>query len=47
MESIDWASKNHHKPVDEPHCGYLGEKCATGKGRTEVAAGILGGNSRK
>ena len=41
IHPIDWPGQN--KPVDEPHCGYVGEKCASQQGRTEYAAGILGG----
>ena len=40
-KSIDWLKG--FKPLDEPVCGYLEEKCQGGKGVTEVAAGILGG----
>ena len=38
--NIDWP--RNHKPVDEPHCGYDGGKCPRLRGRTEIAAGILG-----
>ena len=41
IKSIEWPSQN--KPVDEPHCGYLGEKCASQQGKTEYAAAVLGG----
>lgn len=41
IKSIEWAS--HNKPVDEPHCGYIGEKCASQQGKTEYAAAVLGG----
>ena len=41
IDPIDWPG--HNKPVDEPHCGYAGERCASPQGRTEYAAGILGG----
>ena len=43
IKSIEWPS--HNKPVDEPHCGYLGEKCASQQGKTEYAAAVLGGMS--
>ena len=39
-DTIDWPGSN--KPVDEPHCGYAGEKCATQQGKTEYAAAVLG-----
>ena len=39
--NIDWPG--NHKPVDEPHCGFDGGRCPRTKGRTEIAAGILGG----
>ncbi len=39
--NIDWPG--NHKPVDEPHCGFDGSKCPRTKGRTEIAAGVLGG----
>lgn len=39
--NIDWPG--HYKPVDEPHCGYNGDKCPRSKRRTEIAAGVLGG----
>ena len=42
--NIDWPG--HHKPTDEPRCGFDGSKCPGTKGRTEVAAGVLGGESR-
>ena len=41
IKSIEWP--NHNKPVDEPHCGYIGEKCASQQGKTEYAAAVLGG----
>ena len=40
-ENIDWPGG--HKPVDEPHCGYLGERCASNTGRTQIATVVLGG----
>ena len=40
IKSIEWPS--HNKPVDEPHCGYIGEKCASQQGKTEYAAAVLG-----
>ena len=42
IDPIDWPA--HNKPVDEPHCGYDDLKCETGKGKTEYAAAVLGGN---
>ena len=41
IDPIEWPG--HNKPVDEPHCGYVGEKCASQKGKTEYAAAVLGG----
>lgn len=41
QKKIDWPKG--FKPLDEPICGYLEEKCQGGKGVTEIAAGILGG----
>jgi hypothetical protein len=38
---IDWPKG--YKPLDEPLCGYRGEKCKGSQGRTEIAAGVLGG----
>ena len=38
---IDWPKG--FKPLDEPLCGYDGEKCKSSQGRTEIAAGVLGG----
>lgn len=38
---IDWLANK--PPVDEPFCGYDGFKCKSKQGRTEIAAGILGG----
>ena len=40
-ENIDWPGG--HKPVDEPHCGYLGERCVSNTGRTQIATVVLGG----
>ena len=42
---IDWPGL--YKPVDEPHCGYDGNKCPRAKGNTEIAAGVLGGNLQR
>ena len=41
IDPIEWPG--HNKPVDEPHCGYIGEKCASQQGKTEYAAAVLGG----
>ena len=43
IDPIEWPG--HNKPVDEPHCGYVGEKCASQKGKTEYAAAVLGGKT--
>ena len=32
-----------HKPVDEPHCGYDGEKCPRNQNGLTISAIILGG----
>ena len=41
LSRIDWPKG--FKPLDEPLCGYDGEKCKSSQGRTEIAAGVLGG----
>jgi len=38
---IDWPKG--YRPLDEPQCGFKGEKCKGSQGRTEIAAGVLGG----
>jgi hypothetical protein len=38
--AIEWPGR--YKPVDEPLCGYDGNKCPRPKGSTEIAAGVLG-----